>query len=70
MIEIRSHFTEWHEATQDEALRFAAVLYGGMTCKNKFEKLSNHIRGVQFTEEQVRDEWRNYSRQRNGESTQ
>ena len=46
MIEIRSHFTEWHEATQDEALRFAAVLYGRMTCKNKFEKTQAFVEAL------------------------
>ena len=56
MIEIKTHFQDWHEVTEPVALKFAATLYEGMVCRNKLTKVHEHIRGTRFTEEQIRDE--------------
>ena len=56
MIEIKSHFTDWHEVPEKQALRFAAYLYGHMTCRDKITKVHEHIRGGTFTEEQLKNE--------------
>lgn len=69
MIEVKSHFTDWHTVTEKQALRYAAVLYGGMVCRNKVDKVHSHIRGISFTEEQMRNELNNRN-QRGGKGTQ
>ena len=56
MIWIKSHFRDWHRVSETQALRFAAVLFNGMVCRNKLAKVHEHIRGITFTEDQLRDE--------------
>ena len=56
MIEIKTHFTDWHEVDRRTALRYAALLYNGMNCRGKIKKLHSHIRGVSFTDKELKDE--------------
>lgn len=69
-IEIRSHFTDWHEVTESQALKFIATLYGGATCPDKLNKLMEHVRGIDLTEEQVIHEWNRIRNERMCKSTE
>lgn len=56
MIEIKTRYTDWHEVDRATALRYAATLYGGMLCRGKISKVHSYIRGVRFTEKEIKDE--------------
>lgn len=59
MIEVKAPITGWHEVTAEQALRFAASRYVGMTCSKKYEKLRKLIKGIEIDEQTIKDYIRN-----------
>ncbi len=55
-IYIRAWFEPWHKCTREEALTFARSLYSRMLTSQKVSAVNKHIRGVQFTEDELEQE--------------
>lgn len=70
MIEVKAPISGWHEVNREMAFEFAVSRYNGMTCKDKYEKVCELIRGVIFTEKELIDECCNRRRQRNSQSVE
>lgn len=52
-IYIRAWFEPWHKCTREEALTFARSLYSRMLTSQKVSAVNKHIRGIQFTKEEL-----------------
>jgi hypothetical protein len=52
-ISIRGWFGDWCNVTREEALSYARTLYRRMTTGDRVSLVSKHIRGVQFTKDEL-----------------
>lgn len=46
-------FTDWHEITREQAEEYAIHLFTKSNCDNPICLVSKHIRGIEFTEEDL-----------------
>lgn len=57
-IQIKAPITGWHDATEEQAKRFAADRYHRMVGRYRLEYLNQcMLRGISFTEEELINEW-------------
>ena len=54
-MKVKAPVSGWHEVTYEQALRFAASRYRGMTCRDPVRKVNELLQGVSFIEKELRD---------------
>jgi len=69
MIELKTHFSDWHEVDRATALRYCALLYNGITGRGRLAKTNAHVRGIAFTGKELVDEYERISTERMREAT-
>ena len=58
-IQVKSPISGWRTVSKETALKFAISRYKGITCKNKYNKVCQLIKGITFTEQELINGCRN-----------
>lgn len=69
MIELKTHYSDWHEVDRATALRYCALLYNGITGRGRLAKTNAHVRGITFTGKELVNEYERISIERMREAT-